>query len=84
MKWREQNSMKPEKIDDGLIKEEYEKSEKVTEKIGLGDNWLLLILSNRESTYTKDLPPPNCAIVDRDNFNDFYGKYIRHVLNFSQ
>lgn len=83
MKWREQNSTKPEKIDDDLIKEEYEKSEKVTKKLGLGDNWLMLILSNCESTYKKDLPT-NCAIVDRDNFNDFYGKYIRHVLNFSQ
>ncbi|GBC46902.2 hypothetical protein GLOIN_2v1668084 [Rhizophagus irregularis DAOM 181602=DAOM 197198] len=73
MKWREQGSTKPSKIDDQLIKEEYEKSEEVAEKIGLGDNWLLLILSNRESTYTKDLPP-NCAIVDRNNFNEFYGK----------
>jgi hypothetical protein len=27
-----------EKIDDGLIKEEYKKFEKVTENIGLGDN----------------------------------------------
>ncbi|CAB5315793.1 unnamed protein product [Rhizophagus irregularis] len=34
MKWREQNSTKPEKIDDGLIKEEYEKSEKVAKKLG--------------------------------------------------
>ncbi|PKK39007.1 hypothetical protein RhiirC2_805489, partial [Rhizophagus irregularis] len=76
MKWREQNSTKPEKIDDGLIKEEYEKSEKVAKKLGLGDNWLLLILSNRESTYKKDLPT-NCAMI-------FMVKYIRHVLNFSQ
>ncbi|CAB4484308.1 unnamed protein product [Rhizophagus irregularis] len=48
MKWREQGSTKPSKIDDQLIKEEYEKSE-------------------------EDLPP-NCAIVDRNNFNEFYGK----------
>ncbi|CAG8678727.1 15453_t:CDS:2, partial [Funneliformis mosseae] len=83
MKWREQDSTKPEKIDDGLIKEEYEKSKKVAEKIGLGDNWLLLILSNRESTYTKDLLP-NCAIVYKDNFNNFYGKiYLSRAQFFA-
>ena len=73
--------MKPEKIDDALIKEEYEKSRKVAEKIGLGDNWLLLILSNCEGTYKKDLPP-NCAIVDRNNFNDFYGKIYSSRAQF--
>ncbi|CAB4441347.1 unnamed protein product [Rhizophagus irregularis] len=56
MKWREQYSTKPSKIDDQLIKEEYEKSE-------------------------EDLPP-NCAIVDRDNFNDFYGKIYSSRAQF--
>lgn len=81
MKWREQDSVNPEKINDDLIKKEYEKSEKVAKEIGLGDNWILLILSIREGSYTKELPS-NCVIVDNGNFNDFYGKIYSSRAQF--
>ncbi|CAG8437484.1 16972_t:CDS:2 [Funneliformis caledonium] len=80
MKWREKDSANPEKIDDKLIKDEYKKSTDVSTKIGL-DDWILLILSNRKSTYTMDLPL-NCVIVDIDNFNDFYGNIYSSRAQF--
>ncbi|GES82592.1 hypothetical protein GLOIN_2v1668084 [Rhizophagus clarus] len=82
MKWRKQDSMNPEKFNDSLIKVEYEKSKKVAKKIGFGDNWILLILSIREGSYTKKELPSNCVIVDKGNFNDFYGKIYSSRAQF--
>ncbi|CAG8543031.1 3327_t:CDS:2, partial [Acaulospora colombiana] len=82
MKWRDLESENPQKINDKMISKEYNKVKDFARKIGL-DNWLLLILSNCSSTFNKSLLPTRCAIVDKNNFIEFYGKIYSSRAQFA-
>ncbi|CAG8567970.1 9766_t:CDS:2 [Ambispora leptoticha] len=82
MKWRDLESENPQKINDKLISKEYNKVKDFARKIGL-DNWLLIILSNCSSTFNKTLLPTRCAIVDKNNFIEFYGKIYSSRAQFT-
>jgi hypothetical protein len=55
-----------QKIDDHMIKKEYERVEKIAKDIGL-DDWLLLIMSKCSSKH-KTLLSSKCAICDKKQF----------------
>ncbi|CAG8734014.1 8785_t:CDS:2, partial [Gigaspora rosea] len=82
MKWRDLESENPQIINDNLINKEYSRVEDVARRIGLG-KWLLLILSNCSSTFNKNLLPRRCAIVEKNNFKEFYGKIYSSRAQFS-
>ncbi|CAG8442039.1 10417_t:CDS:2 [Acaulospora morrowiae] len=82
MKWRDLESENPQKINDKLISNEYNKVKNLARKIGL-DNWLLIILSNCSGTFNKTLLPTRCAIVDKNNFIKFYGKIYSSRAQFT-
>ncbi|CAG8707452.1 2844_t:CDS:1, partial [Acaulospora colombiana] len=82
MKWRDLESENPQKIHDKLISNEYNKVKDFARNIGL-DNWLLIILSNCSSTFNKTLLPTRCAIVDKNNFTEFYGKIYSSWAQFA-
>ncbi|CAG8506743.1 1774_t:CDS:2 [Ambispora leptoticha] len=79
MKWRD---LEPQNINDKLISKEYSKFKNVAREIEL-DNKLLLILSNYSSTFNKSLLPPSCAIVDKNNFIEYYGKIYSSRAQFA-
>ncbi|PKY38259.1 hypothetical protein RhiirA4_391680 [Rhizophagus irregularis] len=58
-----------QKIDDSMIKKEYEKVEKIAKDIGL-DDWLLLIMSNCSNNTFKTNLPSKCTINDEIQFYD--------------
>jgi hypothetical protein len=60
-----------------LIENEYKKVKEVATKIGL-DDWIL----NCKSTYEKNLPP-ECVIIDKDHFSNFYGKIYSSRAQFA-
>ncbi|CAG8601353.1 10204_t:CDS:2 [Gigaspora rosea] len=82
MKWRDLESENSQTINDNLINKKYSRVEDVARRIGL-DKWLLLILSNCPSTFNKSLLPRRCAIVEKNNFKEFYGKIYSSRAQFS-
>ena len=81
MKFSRMETKNPRKIDDELIRTEYEKVRESVENCLPGTDFVVVLIAHCHAVFNRENLPPNCIIISIAEESLFYGSSYYQRLN---